>query len=63
MIRDTYYFLKYILQKDKDKCPKCGETPFLHGVYPDDDMYCTNCGFWEPDWEEWDKFIEEMNKK
>ena len=44
-----WYALKHSFQKDKNKCPKCGNKAFEHGFFPDKRYYCIRCGLWEPE--------------
>jgi len=60
---DLKYLFKYLLQKDKERCPRCGHKPFTHGYPPRDQWYCTSCHLWEPDWEEIDRLVEEVMEK
>ena len=60
---DIKYLFKYLLQKDKEKCPRCGHKPFTHGYPPNDDWYCTSCHLFEPDWDEIDRWFEEVMEK
>jgi len=63
MIKDVYYYLKHIFQKDKGKCPRCRYNAFEHGYDPRERYYCTRCGLWEPNWKERDKWLEELKEK
>ena len=58
---DIKYLIKYLLQKNKERCPRCGHRPFVHSYH--EDWYCTNCHLWEPDWKELDRLVKEMIEK
>lgn len=61
IITDVFYGIKHLIQKDKEKCPRCGKKPFMHGFkYYNDRYYCTHCGLWEPDWKERDKIFKKL---
>ena len=47
IVKDLYWLLRYTIQKDKTKCPRCGYNAFLHGFIPNQDEYCTRCGLWD----------------
>ncbi|MFO8133600.1 MAG: hypothetical protein R6U10_06710 [Thermoplasmatota archaeon] len=39
-------WMKYYLQSDSDKCPRCGGHPFEHGFTDSNQRhFCTRCGF------------------
>jgi len=59
LVKDIWYGLKHLKQKDKNICPRCGNIPFSHGYTPFEDYYCTKCHLWEPDWEKRNKMIKE----
>ena len=63
--KGIYLVIKYIFQKDKDICPRCGSTAMKHGFHPDDREYCTKCGLWLEEYfteEDVKKIINEMKK-
>ena len=47
MIKDIYYYLKYLLRGKRESCPRCGHKPFVHGHHPKQETYCVHCGLWK----------------
>lgn len=63
-IVDVVYGIKHLLQRDKEKCPRCGKEPFMHGFkYNNERYYCTHCHLWEPDWDAIDIEIKKLMEK
>ena len=49
MIKDIYWYIIWLFKKDKTVCPRCNNTAFQHGFFPDEQYYCTECRLWLPD--------------
>lgn len=61
--KDLYWLFRHLLRENRDNCPRCGYSAFRHGYYPHDDIYCTKCHLWEPDWDKLDRQMEGAMKK
>lgn len=47
-IADIVYGIKHLIQRDKEKCPRCSKKPFIHGFKNyNERYYCTHCHLWE----------------
>jgi len=60
VLKDIYWSVVYMFQRDKEVCPRCKCSSFRHGFHPDDRVYCTFCHLWEPDWK---KVFDEVKNR